>query len=183
MACSVYGSQYLLEGLFENDRGESALALISAPGDRSWRHMVESGTTITWEAWDQKYKPNQDWNHAWGTAPANLLPRFVLGIRPAEPGWKSVLIRPNPGPLTECRGKVPTPRGSITSEWKNGGTFSLKLSVPQQTPVLFELPAAPGANVRVNGEPIPFKQVGKRAVFRLEPKGPVAVEIGKSDHE
>ena len=22
-------------------------------------------------------KPNQDWNHAWGAAPANLLPRFL----------------------------------------------------------------------------------------------------------
>ena len=29
--------------------------------------MVESGTTITWEAWDMKCKPNQDWNHAWRT--------------------------------------------------------------------------------------------------------------------
>ena len=46
--------------------------------------MVESGTTITWEAWDQKYKPNQDWNHAWGAAPANLLPRFVLGAQAAR---------------------------------------------------------------------------------------------------
>ena len=69
MRCSVYAAQYLLEGLFQNGAAEKALALITAPGDRSWRHMVESGTTITWEAWDQKYKPNQDWNHAWGTAP------------------------------------------------------------------------------------------------------------------
>lgn len=179
MACSVYGSQYLLEGLFENERGGAALALMTAPGERSWRHMVESGTTITWEAWDQKYKPNQDWNHAWGAAPANLFPRYVLGVRPAEPGWKSVLIRPNPGSLTECSGKVPTPRGPITSEWKNGDTFSLNLSVPPQTPVNFELPAAPSEKVRVNGQNISVKQVGTRAVFRLEPKGPVTVKIEK----
>jgi hypothetical protein len=43
MACSVYGAQYLLEGLFENDGDATALSLITAPGDRSWRHMVESG--------------------------------------------------------------------------------------------------------------------------------------------
>jgi alpha-L-rhamnosidase len=60
MAGSVYAAQYLLEALFENGEDASALALITAPGDRSWRHMVESGATITWEAWDQKYKPNQD---------------------------------------------------------------------------------------------------------------------------
>jgi alpha-L-rhamnosidase len=86
MAVSVYAAQYLLEGLFENGEGTAALALIGAPGDRSWRHMVESGTTITWEAWDQKYKPNQDWSHAWGASPANLLPRFVLGVRVLTPG-------------------------------------------------------------------------------------------------
>lgn len=79
MACSVYAAQYLMEGLFANQAGTRALELITAPTDRSWRHMVESGTTITWEAWDMKYKPNQDWNHAWGAAPANLLPRFILG--------------------------------------------------------------------------------------------------------
>jgi alpha-L-rhamnosidase len=96
MACSVYAAQYLLEGLFENDEAAKALALITAPTDRSWKHMVESGTTITWEAWDQRYKPNQDWNHAWGAAPANLLPRYVLGVRPLTPGWTRAVIRQTP---------------------------------------------------------------------------------------
>lgn len=47
MPCSVYAAQYLLEGFFDRGEGAHALALITAPGDRSWRHMVESGTTIT----------------------------------------------------------------------------------------------------------------------------------------
>ncbi len=80
-----------------------------ADGDRSWKHMVNSGTTISWEAWDLKYKPNQDWNHAWGAAPANLLPRFVLGAQPAAPGWNTAMIRPCPGGLKHARGQVPNP--------------------------------------------------------------------------
>ena len=28
--------------------------------------MIRVGSTITLEAWDNKFKPNQDWNHAWG---------------------------------------------------------------------------------------------------------------------
>ena len=98
MACSVYAAQYLLEGLFEHGDGAQALALVTAATDRSWRHMVESGTTITWEAWDQKYKPNQDWNHAWGAAPANLLPRFVLGAQPLAPGWRRARIQADSRP-------------------------------------------------------------------------------------
>ena len=113
MACSVYAAQYLLEGLFENDESTNALALITAPTDRSWRHMVESGTTITWEAWDQRYKLNQDWNHAWGAAPANLLPRYVLGVQSSTPGWTHAIIRPHPGPLKNAEGKVPTPFGPV----------------------------------------------------------------------
>src|SRR5690606_15034021 len=41
MACSVYAAQYLLETLFDHDADETALALITADGDRSWKHMIE----------------------------------------------------------------------------------------------------------------------------------------------
>lgn len=88
MKCSVYAAQYLLESLFHNGRDKEAIALILAEGDRSWKHMVNSGTTISWEAWDLKYKSNQDWNHAWGAAPANLLPRFILGAETLVPAGK-----------------------------------------------------------------------------------------------
>ena len=115
-----------LEALFANEAGAKALELITAEGDRSWKHMLDSGTTITWEAWDQKYKPNQDWNHAWGAAPANLLPRFVLGVQPLAAGWKRAVIRPNPGHLSAASGKVPTPRGPVMVDWKNAGLCFLE---------------------------------------------------------
>lgn len=153
MRCSVYAAQYLLEGLFVNGAGARALELITAPGDRSWRHMVESGATITWEAWDHKYKPNQDWNHAWGAAPANLLPRFVLGAQAASPGWESVRIRPVPGELTFARGKIPTPRGPISVDWKNGETFELLLSLPDGMEAQVELPGN-GGTVFLDGSAV-----------------------------
>ncbi len=40
--------------------------------------MVDTGATITWEAWDQKYKPNQDWNHAWGTRSGESSPTVCV---------------------------------------------------------------------------------------------------------
>lgn len=143
MACSVYGAQYLLEGLFENDQADAALRLMTAPGDRSWRHMVESDTTITWEAWDQRFKPNQDWNHAWGAAPANLLPRFIIGARPLAPGWKRALIRPHVAGLTSAKGKVPTPLGPIMVDWKTSPSFMISIRLPQGMPAKVELPATP----------------------------------------
>ena len=74
MACSVYGSQFLLDGIYDAHDAEYGLKLLTSTAERSWYNMIRVGSTITLEAWDNKYKPNQDWNHAWGAAPANLIP-------------------------------------------------------------------------------------------------------------
>lgn len=153
MPCSVYGAQYLIEALFENGADAHAVKLMTAESDRSWRHMVESGTTITWEAWDMKYKPNQDWNHAWGAAPANLLPRYVLGAQALEPGWKTARIRPHPSGLTYAKGKIPTPKGPILVSWENSDEFTLSLTLPDGMPARIEVPSsAELQHVYVNGE-------------------------------
>jgi hypothetical protein len=140
MKCSVYAAQYLLEGLFENGADQQAIELITAKNDRSWRHMVESGTTITWEAWDQKYKPNQDWNHAWGAAPANLFPRFILGAEPLRAGWSTTRISPKLGTLEFARGKVPTPYGPVEIIWENTSSFKMSLSLPEGMIARVDLP-------------------------------------------
>jgi hypothetical protein len=141
MRCSVYGAQYLLEALFENGQSEAAIDLMIAPGDRSWRNMVESGTTITWEAWDEKYKPDQDWTHAWGAAPANLLLRFVIGVQPLRPGWGRASIRPHPGRLAFARGKMPTPRGPVLVSWQNENGFKLSVTLPKGLTARVSVPA------------------------------------------
>ena len=53
-----------------------------------------------------------------GACPANLLPRFVLGVRVLTPGWGRALIQPHPGTLVSVEGGVPTPRGEISVAWK-----------------------------------------------------------------
>ncbi len=92
MACSVYGSQFLLEALYEAGEDEYALELMTSKTDRGWWHMIELGSTVTLEAWDLKYKGNLDWNHAWGAAPANIIPRWLMGIRPLEPGKTTISL-------------------------------------------------------------------------------------------
>lgn len=182
MACSVYAAQYLLEGLFENDQAAKALALITAPNDRSWRHMVESGTTITWEAWDQRYKTNLDWNHAWGAAPANLLPRYVLGVRPLAPGWTRALIRPNPGPLKWADGKVPTPLGPVLIRWESGEGFKLSLNLPPGMSAQVQLPAIQNSDqVFLGGQPVRAHRDGQWWTLDLDVTGAVSIEAKQSN--
>jgi len=151
MACSVYGAQFLLEGLYRNGEDEYALELLTARGDRSWWNMIQAGSTMTMEAWDLKYKNNLDWNHAWGAAPANIIPRYMLGVRPLEAGFGKVLIQPQPGTLRWLSGTVPTPHGSIRISIDNvpEGPMEVKLEIPPGVTARVGLRGRPGIPVEI----------------------------------
>ena len=114
MACSVYGSQALMDAVYGAEDAEYGLKLMSSDAERSWYNMIRVGSTISLEAWDNKYKPNQDWNHAWGAVPANAIPRHLLGVQPLEPGFRRVRIQPRISSLKTVFSVVPTIRGPIT---------------------------------------------------------------------
>ena len=116
MACSVYFVQYLLDAFCKHERGDIAVKLMSAKGERSWVGMIDFGSTISLEAWDVKAKPNLDLNHAWGAVPLNIIARYVLGITPLEPGFRKISIRPQLGGLKHVKGSVPTAAGTVTVE-------------------------------------------------------------------
>jgi alpha-L-rhamnosidase len=155
MACSVYGAQFLMDALFDAGEEDRAIDLMTAPGNRSWRHMVEDvGTTIALEAWDDRYKPNQDWNHAWGAAPANILPRKLLGIEPIEPGWTRLQICPRLGKLKWAEGRVPTPHGPVTVRAEAGEEYRLDVTIPAGTAALVYVPAKWAHDSADSGEPL-----------------------------
>ena len=132
MACSVYGAQYLLEALYEGNRPEVALERMTSTDIRSWYNMLAVGSTITLEAWDDSFKPNQDWNHAWGAVPGNIIPRYLLGVQPLEPGFKKVLIQPQPASLETASGTIPTIRGPVDVSFINkpDRPFELRIELP-----------------------------------------------------
>ncbi len=132
MACSVYGSQFLLDGLYNSDGAEQALQLMTSKSDRSWYHMIELGAGMTTEAWDIKFKPNQDWNHAWGAAPANIIAFKLMGIKPISPAFSNVLIQPQIGHLKNAEYTLPTLKGAIVeSISQNDIEYRFKLKLPK----------------------------------------------------
>jgi hypothetical protein len=177
MACSVYGAQYLLEALYEAGRSEHALALLTAENDRSWLHMIRAvGSTITLEAWDNKYKPNQDWNHAWGAAPANIIPRFVLGIEPLEPGFRTVRIRPQPGGLTRASFDLPTVRGTIHTDFTAAvKRFALRVVLPANMTARVYVP-------RLGSDDLTLKVDGAARAGKRDGDFLVVVGIGSGEH-
>ena len=90
-----------------------------------WREMLRKGLTTTPEQPD----PTRSDSHAWAAHPNYGLLATVLGVRPLTPGFKSVLIAPNPGSLSTASGSVPHPLGDIAVQFKRRGASGLKLRV------------------------------------------------------
>ncbi|PCJ59970.1 MAG: alpha-L-rhamnosidase [Planctomycetota bacterium] len=156
MACSVYGAQFLLEAMYQSNEDDYALELMTADHDRGWLNMIKAGSTITLEAWDVKYKNNLDWNHAWGAAPANIIPRYLMGLRPLEPGFKKILIKPQTGSLENGKIKLPTVLGPVFVEFikSSENSFSLDVDLPTGIVARVEIPllGLDHGNVIVDGK-------------------------------
>lgn len=154
MACSVYASQMLLEALYAAGEDEHALSLLTATGMRSWAHMIyDVGTTITMEAWDDSIKPNQDWNHAWGAAPANAIPFGLMGVRPLKPGFSEVMIDPKMGTLSWADATIPTVRGPIHVRVTNepNSPYLVEVGIPSNVTACVRVPADTSGQLIVDG--------------------------------
>lgn len=154
MACSVYGSQFLMEAIYDGYDQDYGLSMLTSKDVRSWYNMIRVGSTMTLEAWDNKYKPNQDWNHAWGAAPANIIPRRLVGVEPIFPGFEKVRIRPQISTLTSIESTVPTIRGSIdVSIKRTESTYTMTVKIPANMTGEIYLPILKSKNkVTLNGE-------------------------------
>ncbi|MFC5624799.1 sulfatase-like hydrolase/transferase [Algoriphagus winogradskyi] len=167
MACSVYGSQYLMDGLYRAGEQDYALSLLVDTSDRSWYNMIKLGSTITLEAWDNKYKNNLDWNHPWGAVPANVIPRGLWGIQPKTPGFGIAQIQPQMSTLKSSSIEVPTVLGSIKANYvfNNARLQTYEIEIPANMVVEFSLTEMDGKDVIHNGQ----KVATAFGTIRLEP--------------
>jgi alpha-L-rhamnosidase len=101
---TYYFSYYQLEALRKAGLGDRYVEQL-AP----WRGMLDLGLTTVPET----PEPTRSDSHAWSAHPNYGLLATVLGVRPAEPGFKKVRIAPHLGPLQRAEGRVPHPLGSI----------------------------------------------------------------------
>jgi alpha-L-rhamnosidase len=91
-----------------------------------WKGMLDLGTSTWWETPSQ---PRSEC-HAWSAAPTHELMEQILGVRPTQPGFARVQIRPFPGELEWAKGVVPTPKGDIKVSWKRQPEFELQVTLP-----------------------------------------------------
>ena len=182
MACSVYGSQFLMDALYDGNNAEYGLKLLSSTAERSWYNMIRAGSTITMEAWDNKYKPNQDWNHVWGAVPANIIPRKLMGLEPLQPGFAKIQVKPQPGSLEHAEIKCPTIRGPVLVSFENKRekSFHLDVTTPANMTADVYLPNwSKNQQVTMDGEKAHFIQEGKFIIVENVGSGKHVFEVAR----
>ncbi|NGM60923.1 family 78 glycoside hydrolase catalytic domain [Sphingobacterium sp. SGG-5] len=101
---SFYYRFYLTRALHKTGMADSYYAQLEP-----WREMLRLGLTTFAET----PEPTRSDSHAWASVPNYEFLATICGIRPAEPGFKSVIIQPAFGELEEIEGEMPHPLGKI----------------------------------------------------------------------
>ena len=163
MVCNVYAAQFLLDALFNAEQADSAIALMAARNTvNSWGNMLyRKGATMTMEVWSPSEKPGSstsnplDWEHPWGTAAGNIIPRRLFGIMPIIPAYSYFMIKPQVGYLTSGSYTLPIQKGAIRVAFQAQKNLSLtlNLTIPSGTAARVYVPVFSYADnyVRVDG--------------------------------
>ncbi|RAQ98717.1 bacterial alpha-L-rhamnosidase domain-containing protein [Stemphylium lycopersici] len=113
---SPYATGFAVEALFSREQGVEAVKLI----ERVWGPMSDRSNANHsgghWEAMKPDGTPHgHDTSlvHGWSTWPVSLMPRYLAGLQPLEPGWKSFRIAPVLAGLEEVKCTLETVAGTI----------------------------------------------------------------------
>ncbi|GBC96474.1 hypothetical protein HRbin16_02278 [bacterium HR16] len=102
---TIYFSHYLFETLRVLGRTDLILKRLD-----DWYVLTRNGLKTTIES----PEPTRSDCHAWGAHPVFHFFATLLGIRPAAPGFREVLIHPQLGGLSEAQGTLVHPRGEVS---------------------------------------------------------------------
>ena len=164
LATGFVGTSYLPHVLTCGGRLDVAYRLLNQKQWPSWLYAVTQGATTIWERWDgltqdkgfQDVSMNSFNHYAYGAVGEWLYGTVAgLGIDPAAPGYKHVVIKPQPGGgLTHAFASLATGYGKLSSRWEIiGETLRLQVEIPPNTSATVYVPAAQGEGVTEGGLP------------------------------
>ncbi len=178
----LVGAQFLMRTLTDNGRADLAYEIATQPTYPGWGYMVSKGATTIWELWngDTADPAMNSGNHVMQIGDlAVWMYEYLAGIRPdpANPGFRHVLIHPYPaGDLTFVKASHQSLYGKVATSWKrDGGAFTLAVSIPPNTSATVWMPAKDAAAVTESGSPAAsargvkfLRTEGDSALFELE---------------
>ncbi|RIK84142.1 MAG: hypothetical protein DCC67_05225 [Planctomycetota bacterium] len=134
------GFHYLVRALSDNGQAETLYRVLQREDLGGYAFLASHGWTSLPEAWDAHHDSSM--NHCMLGHIQEFFTRTVAGIQPTAPAFKSLLIKPTPGPgVSAARASVETPYGVASSAWTLAdGRFELAVVIPPNTTGRIELP-------------------------------------------
>lgn len=173
------GTPLLTQVLQAEGRSDIVYELLFKETYPSWFYSVNNGATTTWERWnsyslEEGFNPQgmNSLNHyAYGTV-SRWFYEGILGITPAEPGFKRINIAPQFGEqLQHAKGGYHTPNGEVKVAWEiQAGLLMMNVTVPKNTTANIKLPDTEAQSLILNG-----KQAAAEDLVNLPP-GDYAIE-------
>lgn len=131
-----YMKYFLLEAAFALGKREWALNFIRY----YWGGMINLGASTWWQFFDptndDKMREDCSLCHAYGISPAAYLCTELAGIRPALPGFQTVVFEPLlTAGIDWVKTKIPTVHGHIMVEWRINKEKQLEAAIDASYPV------------------------------------------------
>jgi len=157
------GLPLVLPALSEHGYHELACQLVTQEEPPSWGFEVRQGATTIWERWNG-WAPEagfadpdmNSFNHYAFGAVVEWLVRHLVGLAPAEPGYRRVLIAPRPAPgFTFARARHEAPRGSTAAEWTLDATrLTVRATIPPDASGAVRLHGVDRTTVTLDDQPL-----------------------------
>jgi alpha-L-rhamnosidase len=186
LSTGFLGTPYLCHVLTANGRTDVAYDLLLQPTYPSWLYPVKMGATTIWERWDGQKTDStfedvgmNSFNHYAYGAIGDWMYRVVAGIEIGEPGYKHILIQPQPDKkFTYAKAGFESSYGQIAAGWEmKDGKLIIKVKVPANTMATITLPGAQTDKVTESGIAVgtAFKNV-------KQDKNNVVIEAGSGEY-
>ena len=174
LSYSPFNQYFIIQAMAMANQYTTALSAITD----CWGGQIRYGGTSFFEvyrpSWNEILKnndapPNNQCGytslaHPWGAGVTKWLSENILGIKPVEPGFKRFTIIPFAGKLTQVKGAMPTPFGSITAAF-DLVSGQCEITIPEGT--LAEKVAFPKAGRSITGIRIDKKINGDKGAFKM----------------
>jgi alpha-L-rhamnosidase len=189
LSTGFIGVGYLLPVLTQYGKTDTAYHLLLQDTFPSWLFSVKQGATTIWERWDgwTPDKGFQDpgmnsFNHYSLGSCGEYLFGGIGGIRPASPGYKTILIQPVvQNGLTWAKTHYDSIQGRIATSWKlDGKQLALEVTIPPNTTASIGVPATDAATIRESNKPV-AEAAGVK--FLRQEDGRVFFEVGSGTYK
>jgi len=155
VSSGIFGVMMMFDVLRKDNQHEVAYTIANQKEYPGWGYMLSKGATTLWESWEYPDNaPSQ--NHPMFGSIDEWFYRSLLGINPAAPGFKKIIIKPQPaGELTWAKGSYTAIQGRIVADWRiEKNKFKLNVSIPANTLADVWIPSKGNGEVIEGGKPV-----------------------------